>query len=224
MAGSKETKEILKKPDEFMNISASVLQWAREHGRLLKYVGVVIALAAVVFLVAHTYLGYADRKGQDAYNKAYNAMTETNPSEKTKETTPDAVTLFEEVMKDHSLSGASELAVAQLAYLKYREKNYDEAISLYHNFLDKMAGATRYVNLTKLALSACYEAKGDLKSAIDLLQSLRDYPLLKDAALWNLARLYRLSNETEKEKEALKQFTEEFADSPFLPLAKARLL
>jgi tetratricopeptide (TPR) repeat protein len=224
MVGSKETKEILKKPDEFLTISAKVLQWAREHGRPVRYVGFAVAAAAVVFIAANTYLRYADRKGQDAYNKAYNAIAETNPSEKAKESVPDAVTLFEEVIKDHSLSGASDLALAQLANLKYREKNYDEAITLYRKFLDRMAGKTRYENLTKLALSACYEAKADLKNALELLNSVRDYPLLKETALWNLARLYRLSNETEKEKEALKQFAEEFTDSPFLPLAKARLL
>ncbi|NCO59567.1 MAG: hypothetical protein COX16_09065 [Deltaproteobacteria bacterium CG23_combo_of_CG06-09_8_20_14_all_51_20] len=224
MAGSKDTRDILKRPDEFITISGKVLQWAREHGRPLRYAGIAVAVAAVVFIAAHTYLNYADRKGQDSYNKAYNAIAETNPSEKAKESAPEAVTLFEEVIKDHSLSKASALALAQLANLKYREKNYDEAIALYRKFLVEMAGKTRYENLTKLALSACYEAKADLKNAIELLNSVRDYPLLKETALWNLARLYRLSNETEKEKEALKQFAEEFTDSPFLPLAKARML
>ena len=223
MAGSKETKEILKKPHEFITLSARALQWAREHARPLRFAGTGLAVAALIFLAASTYLGYADRKGQDAYNKAYNALSNQDGSAKANEAITEATGLFQEVIKDHGLSDASRLALVQVAGLKFREKKYDEAISMYQTFLDKMAGEPRYANLARFAMATCYEAKGDVKNAILLIQSVMDYPLLKESALWNLARLHRLSNEAEKEKEILKKFTEQFPDSPFLPLAKARL-
>lgn len=223
MAGSKETKEILKKPDEFITLSARVLQWAKGRSRALGYTGIAVAAAAVIFLAVSTYLGYADRKGQDAYNKAYNLLSDKADAQRTKQDVLEAGNLFQEVIKDHSLSDASRLALAQLADLKFREGNYDEAVSLYRAFMDKMTGETRYVNLTKLALAACLEAKGDTANALPLLESIKDYPLLGEAALWAMARIYRLSNETQKEKEVLRQFTESFPNSPFAPLAKARL-
>jgi outer membrane protein assembly factor BamD (BamD/ComL family) len=224
MAASKETKEILKKPDEFITFSTRAIQWAREHSRPLSYIGIAVAGTAALFLAVSTYLGYADRKGQDAYNKAYQLLSEQGEKTAKKEGPLEAVNMFQEVLKDHSLSDASRLALAQLGDLKFKEGNYDEAISLYRAFMDKTANETRYANMTKLALAACFEAKGDTANAITLLESIKDYPLLKESALWGLARLYRHSQQADKEKEALRQLTDSYPDSAFVPFAKARLL
>ena len=45
----------------------------------------------------------------------------------------------------------------------------------------------------------------------------------KETVMLSLARLYRLDNQTEKAKEILKEFVEQYKDSPFLPMAKAYL-
>ncbi len=222
MAGSKETKEILKQPDEFITLSARAIHWARQNTKILSYTGASVAAAVLIFVAANAYVGYADRKGQDAYNKAYNALGSPF-GEKSKDDLTGAASLFEEVIKEHGFSGASRLALAQLASLRFGEKRFDDAISLYKTFMEKAAGESRYVALTKLSLAACYEAKGQFNEAVALLQSILDQPLVGEAALWNLARLYRLSNEGEKEKEMLKKFAESYPDSPFLPLAKSRI-
>jgi len=45
----------------------------------------------------------------------------------------------------------------------------------------------------------------------------------REMAMWHLARLYRLNNQPEKELEILKEFTEQYTNSPFHTMAKARL-
>ena len=44
-----------------------------------------------------------------------------------------------------------------------------------------------------------------------------------EMAMFNLARLYRLDNNTEKARSILKTFIERYKDSPYLPLVKAQI-
>ena len=123
------------------------------------------------------------------------------------------------------MSKAARLALPQIAYIKFLEKRYDEAIAFYRRYLEKVSGDKQYESLTNLALAGCYEAKGDLKGAIDILIPIienRDDPF-RETAMFSLARLYRLYNKPEKEKKVLKNFVEEYSNSPFAPMAKTRL-
>jgi tetratricopeptide (TPR) repeat protein len=76
-----------------------------------------------------------------------------------------------------------------------------------------------------LALAASYEGQGDFGKAIDALQKIlsSSEPSFKEQATLNLARVYGLSNQSEKAKETLKEFIEKYKNSPFLSMAKARL-
>lgn len=226
MAKKKITrKELLKGTDEFLTFSGKAVNFISTHLRELKIVGLAIAFLAVAYLGITTYLNYVNKNGQNAYNEAYNTLV--------KEMRPDANTdnlrkseeLFKKVTDDYGLSKAARLALPQIAYLKFVEKKYDEAIVLYQKFLDKVSEDTEYKFMANLALAACFEAKGDLKTAIDALIPVVEPPdnSLSEVAKLSLARLYRLDSKPDKAKEILKGFIEEYTDSPFLPLAKAFL-
>jgi len=79
--------------------------------------------------------------------------------------------------------------------------------------------------MAHFGLAAAYEAKGVYQSAIDALRQIVDgeNSFLKEEALFSLGRLYALSGQAEKSREAFKDFVDEFNDSPLLPLAKAHL-
>ena len=79
--------------------------------------------------------------------------------------------------------------------------------------------------MTNLALAACFEAKGDLKTATEILIPVIEIPdsSFSDPAMLSLARLYRLDNTPEKAREVLNEFVEQHVDSPLLPFAKAQL-
>jgi outer membrane protein assembly factor BamD (BamD/ComL family) len=133
--------------------------------------------------------------------------------------------LFETVRNEHGLSKASRLALPQIAYLEFLNGNYDEAIDLYRMYLEKVSDKPRYEFLANLALASCFEAKGDLKSAIEILRPLSERPdnPFADSAKINLARLYRLDNQSEKAKQILEAFVERYPESPFVGFAKAHL-
>ena len=75
-------------------------------------------------------------------------------------------------------------------------------------------------------MATCYEAKGDLKSAIETLKPVIEAPdnPFKETAMLSLARLYRLDNNPAKSEEILKEFVDKYEASPFHSMAKAHLL
>jgi outer membrane protein assembly factor BamD (BamD/ComL family) len=225
MAKKISRKELLKGTDEFLTFSGKAVNFMTTHQRELKYAGVVIAILVVAYLGVTTYLRHVNKNGQNAYNTAYQTLTKEMKPDANRDNLLKSEELFSKVTDDYGLSKVAQLALPQIAYLKFLDKKYDEAIGLYQKFLDKVAGNTEYELMTNLALAACFEAKGDLKSATEILVPISEIPdsSFSEPAMLSLARLYRLDNKPEKAREVLNKFVEQHGDSPLLPFAKAQL-
>ena len=225
MAKKTSRKELLKGTDEFLTLSSKAVNFITTHLRELKYAGFVIAILVVAYLGVTTYLRYVNKNGQNAYNTAYQTLTKEMKPDANPDNLRKSEELFNKVTDDYGLSKVARLALPQIAYLKFLDKKYDEAIVLYRKFLDKVSGNTEYELMTNLALAACFEAKGDLKTAMETLIPVVEIPdnSFREPAMLSLARLYRLDNKPEKAREILNEFVEQHADSPLLPFAKAQL-
>ena len=127
--------------------------------------------------------------------------------------------------EDYSLAKVSRLVYPELGLLKFQEKKYDEAISLYTQFLKDVPQPGPYASLTLLALAACHEEKKELEKAAELLKKVLADPQdpFREQATFHLARIYRLNQQHELAKETLKEFVAKYTASPFLPMAKAFL-
>jgi predicted negative regulator of RcsB-dependent stress response len=225
MAKKTSRKELLKGTDEFLSFSSKAVNFITTHLRELKYAGFAIAILVVAYLGVTTYLRYVNKNGQNAYNTAYQTLTKEMKPDANPDNLRKSEELFNKVTDDYGLSKVARLALPQIAYLKFLDKKYDEAIVLYRKFLDKVSGNTEYELMAKLALAACFEAKGDLKTAMETLIPVVEIPdnSFREPAMLSLARLYRLDNRPEKAREILNEFVEQHADSPLLPFAKAQL-
>ena len=225
MAKKTSRKELLKGTDEFLTFSSKAINFITTHLRELKYAGFTIAILVVAYLGVTTYLRYVNKNGQNAYNTAYQTLTKEMKPDANPDNLRKSEELFNKVTDDYGLSKVARLALPQIAYLKFLDKKYDEAIVLYRKFLDKVSGNTEYELMANLALAACFEAKGDLKTAMETLIPVVEIPdnSFREPAMLSLARLYRLDNRPEKAREILKEFVEQHADSPLLPFAKAQL-
>ena len=223
----KSRKELLKGPDEFLTFSSRAADFISAHLNQLRYLGYAIAAVAVAYFAIQIWMGQVNEKGQTAYNTAADDMRtwmmKPDPDVADLQKTGK---LFSEVLEKHKMSKAARLALPLAAHVKFLEKDYSEAVKQYRDFLDEFSGRPLYESLARLALASCYEAEGELKTAIETLN-----PLVEDAsgstfrqtAMWNLARLYRLDNSPEKEEQILKDFVEEYEGSPYYAMAKARL-
>ena len=218
-------KQLLKSTDEFITLSERIVNFARQNQRLLQICGVVIASVFVIYLAVNAYISRVNNKGQQAYNKAYNALArESDPGSRNK-SLEDAEKFFTQVIDEYGMSKVARLALPQLAYIKFRSGKYDEAIGLYKKFMNKVLGNKQYEAMTSIAIASCYESKNDIGKAIEALEAVSSdqQSPFREIAMFNLGRLYRLDNRPEKEKEILNQFIENFSNSPFVQMAKARL-
>jgi predicted negative regulator of RcsB-dependent stress response len=152
------------------------------------------------------------------------AVSKNMDFENNQEGLKESEELFSQVIEKHGLSKASILALPELAYVKFLQKEYDEAIAKYQEFRGKISDDP-YQSLAMMALAVCYEEKGDYEEAIRILEEIRSGPddFFKEQAMLSLARVYRLSNKAEKSNEILNEFVDTFNNSSFLSLAKAQL-
>jgi len=218
-------KELLKEPDEFLTLSSRLFNWVTTHQRQLAYAGVAVAGLFVLYVAGYLYYRHLNKEAQGRYNAAYEAMAANMKPDSDPKAWEKTESLFMEVVNRYSLSRVSRLALPQAAYAAYRERKYDEAIKLYQQFLSKIGEEADYQMLTQMALAACYEAKGDYSKSIQLLEPLSQEKAnpFRELAMISLARVYRLADRSKDSKRTLKQFIEEFPNSPFLTLAKALL-
>ena len=218
-------KTLLKKPDEFLTISNRILNYLTEHLKECKMIGAALVVILIGYLSIHFYLGYVNEKGQNSYNKA--CLQWDNNAEKVfdQEKIKQAEAMFLDVINEYSFSKAAHLALPQVAHLRFLNNKYDGAIELYSKFSSKVSDDLQYQAIAKVALAACYEAQGQFQKAIDILISILDGPdnLAQEAAMFNLARIYQLSNNDDKASELFNNFIEKYKTSPFIPMAKAYL-
>jgi tetratricopeptide (TPR) repeat protein len=219
-------KQLLKGPDEFLTFSEKAALFIKEHDRESKYLAGAIIAVLLIYLGMSTGLGYIHKKGQNAYNMAYDIMMaqDMDLSPESEELKQSAE-LFQRVINDYSLSKASRLALPELAYLKTVEKKCEEAIPLYQEFLDQAPRNSPYQSLARLAIAACHESMGEFEQAIEILNQVtaKADDLFREQAMFSLARVYRLAGQQDKAKEVLEAFVKEFDSSPFRPLANAHL-
>lgn len=218
-------KELLKSPDEFLSFSAKAIAFVKEYSKQFNIAGIVVIAALVVYFGINTYLNYLDRRGQNAYNEAYNALIKSMGSKAKPDDLKGPERLFQKVIDDYGRSEVSRLARPQIAYLSFADKKYDEAILQYEAFLKEVPPKSPYRSLTQLSLAACYEEKKDYKNAVEILKEVASHKedLFREQAMLSLARIYRLTNQAELAKEVLREFVDTFKNSPSLGIAKAHL-
>ncbi len=219
-------KELLKKPDEFMTFSARVIGFFTGHSRQFEYLGMIIASLFLIYLGINTYLKHVNKKGQEAYNIAYQSILKNmGPNTIDLEGLNKSEALYQEVIARYGLSGAARLALPELGHIYFLKKDYNGAIEQYQAFLKKLSKNDLYVPLIRMALAVCYEEKGDLEKAIQNLEYITSDSeiFLKEQAMLSMSRIYRLAKKPEKSDVILKEFVEKFPISPFLPQAKAYL-
>jgi tetratricopeptide (TPR) repeat protein len=217
-------KELLKKPDEFITLTSKVIKFVREHATQFQYLGIALVGLIIIGMGIKGYKNYINKKGQNAYNMALYAVSKNMDLEINEEDLKESEKLFNQVIDKYGISKASKLSLPELGYIKFLQKEYDEAISKYQEFLDKVSDDP-YRSLAMMALAVCYEEKGDFEKAIQTLEEIRSGPddFFKEQAMLSLARVYRLANMNEKSEEILREFVENFNTSSYISLAEAQL-
>jgi len=226
MAKKKTTrKELLKKDDEFISLSTRFFEYVSTHGKQIQYLTVSVMIIIAIVIGISFYFKHLNKKSLAAYNLAYTNLVSDSSSDISEDTINKSIEELDSLIKKYGWTKMATLAIPQLAYLKFGQGKYDEAISLYQTYLKKDKSASIYHLMTHFGLAAAYEAKSEHQSAIQHLKKIIDDEnnFLKEEAMFSLGRLYALSGQQKMSKETFKDFVNQFKESPLVPLAKANL-
>ncbi len=218
-------KELLKKEDEFISLSARTYRFAAEHRKQIQWAAICVLAIMVIVAGIGLYFRHLNTKALAAYNMAYKNLVSDSSSKATEESIQRSAKELDDLIREYGWTKMATLAIPQLAYLKFGQGKYDEAISLYEAYLKKVKTGSIYRSMAYFGLAACYEAKGEYQSSIDYLKKVieSDTAVLKEEAMFSLGRMYDLSGRKELSKETFQKFISQFPQSPLLPLAKAHL-
>jgi tetratricopeptide (TPR) repeat protein len=218
-------KELLKKDDEFISLSTRIYQFSVEHRKQIQWTAICLAAICVIILGISLYFRHLNAKALAAYNTAYKNLVAESSPEASEESMRRSTEELDRLIREHGWTKMATLAIPQLAYLKFGQGKYEEAISLYKTYLEKLGENSIYRPMAYFGIAACYEAKADYQSAIRYLKQIieNDTAFLKEEAMYALGRMYELSGRRELSKEAFQEFVSQFPQSPLLPLAKSRL-
>jgi len=219
-------KELLKKEDEFISLSTRAAQYASAHVKQIQYVAYSIMIIAIIAMGIGLYIRHVNKKALAAYNLAYRGLVSESSAETPEEgTTEISVEALDGLIRKYGRTKTAALAVPQLAYLKFDQGEYDEAISLYQAYLKRDTSGSIYASMAHFGLAAAYEAKGEHEPAITYLKKVVDggHGFLKEEAMFSLGRVYAVSGQVEMARQVFQDFVNQFEGSPLLPLAKANL-
>jgi predicted negative regulator of RcsB-dependent stress response len=218
-------KELLKKDDEFISLSTRVIEYVSAHAKHVQYLILSLMIIVAIIIGINLYLRNLNKKALTAYNLAYkNLVSDVSPEIK-EDNIKKSIEEIDKLIKKYGWTKMATLAIPQLAYLKFGQGKYEEAISLYQTYLKREKSDSIYRSMAHFGLAAAYEAKGDHQSAIIHLKTIVDgeNDFLKEDAMFSLGRIYALAGQTETSREIFKDFVNRFKESPLLPLAKANL-
>jgi len=226
MAKKKITrKELLKKDDEFISLSNRAFRYVSAHAKQIQYMILTMLILVAIVIGIGLYFRHINKKALAAYSIAYKQLVSDSSPETTQDTVEKSIVELDRLIEKYGWTKMATLAIPQLAYLKFGQGKYDEAISLYQTYLEKDKSGSIYRSMAYFGLAASYEAKGEHQTAISHLREIVDDEknFLREEAMFSLGRLYALSGQQEMSRKTFKDFVSQFKGSPLLPLAKAHL-
>jgi tetratricopeptide (TPR) repeat protein len=132
---------------------------------------------------------------------------------------------FEYIIRKYDNTEGGKLATVVFAGISYDAGDAEKAIQLYEDALKYFKRDTTYQNFLWSGLGYAYEKKQDARMAVSWFEKIADGkdPVVKDAALFNMGRLYHELGDTAKSKQAYERLTTEHADSMYYQLALEKI-
>lgn len=215
-------KQLLKEPDEFITFTGRMIAFSRKYHLQIMYGAV--AFIIIIFSIAgfRYYTGWKEKK---AFASLEQVMTAYNKAFDDKSDLTDVKNSFQEVVDKYAGYAGGKMARVVFADICYQTDDFDTAISLYTEALEDFKEDALLLNFIQSSLGYAYEAKKDFKKAAFYFNEIATAKnaVMKDGALFNLARLYNEGGNKEKGAEAYKKILSDHADSLYIEIVKEKL-
>jgi tetratricopeptide (TPR) repeat protein len=215
-------KQLLNEPDEFISTANQVIEWAKENTRTL-IVGTCVLLAVAALLSIY---GYHRRARADAAETQLGqALAKYQTALEAKDATAALGAVrsdFDALSASYGSTPAGRLGAVIYGNICIAGQDYDDAIVQYEKSLAHFGIESSLGNVILNGLGTAYQQKGDYTRAVSYYKQMADGTsrVLKDAALFNLGRLYGQLGQDEESRKAYEHLGAEFPRSMYAKLVK----
>ena len=215
-------KQLLKEPDEFLNSTGRLIEWARGNAKSLLWGGVIF-LALVILSSAYGY--FQARWANAAEVMLGQALAKYQNEIQTKDAQAALAVVrsdFDTLLNSYGSQPAGRLGEVIYGNVCLAGQAYDDAIAHYTSALTTFGADPSLSNIILNGLGTAYLEKGDYTQALEQLKKIADGSgsVFKDAALFNLGRLYTQLGKTEEGRQAYERLSADFPQSMYADLAK----
>jgi len=218
-------KQLLKEPDEFITTTGRLIAWAKENTQKLTIgAGVFFVLIIVVSV-----FGYYHDKRTNSAQLMFSQVVAKYQAEAGQKTSAEALSAVSEdldlLVGTYGGTPAGKLGRVFYGHICVAGKAYDKAIEYYSQALDDFSSGTPLTNVILNGLAMAYQQKGTYPQAIESYRRLADGPgsILKDAALFNLGKLYGQLGQLEESRQAYQRLNTEFPGSMYANIVREKI-
>ena len=218
-------KQLLKEPDEFFTTTGRLVGWARQNTKPLIWGG---AIFIALVLAASAYGYFQAQKATTAEVMLGQALAKYQSELEAKDAQAALAAVrsdFDALIDSYGSQPAGRLAVVIYGHICLAGQAYDDAIAHYTAALKKFDTDASLNNIILNGLGTAYLQKGDYPQAVEQFKKIADGSdaVLKDAALFNLGRLYNQLGKAEESRKAYERLSADFPQSMYAELAKEQV-
>lgn len=180
---------------EELNLPPQVVSFIRQNKKNLQILAACMVAAVLAWTV---YDYYTETQREKSSSQLAVALQEKQDEARAQ--------ALQQIGTDYSRTAAALWSRFELAHIKYRAGNLDEAIIMYSELLSDLASDNPMLPLVKFSLGQTLESKGDLDQALAQYRELSGIPGFVDEGFAGLGRVYELQNEPAKAREAYEKY------------------
>jgi predicted negative regulator of RcsB-dependent stress response len=220
---AKLSKKELKGPDAFQSSIETISDYISENKTRFYAIVTAVIFAAVIAFGIYIYWSYYQSSAREMYVNAQNNIAK---NVETPEAARANIKVYQELINRYPHSWSARMSHYHLGNLYYNFGEIDNAITEYKKFVS--SSRSDNAGITFLALTSlgyCYEAKKDLKVALEYFEKAQksDNVGFESIGFRNIARIYEQLNDKKNALENYKSALQKTTDPSMTIFIKRKI-